>query len=701
MLKLVRDLMSPTLFTTVPTPTPDYRALPDSASGALQTQGGTRTFLSTNADGTSSTTPVTAGTDLKLTHTPVATGQTALRDVDVAVSVEAATGVTVSQAALSWRIKGERPEYQRVAMTLATPAASSTPAANRPDDAPTPASGSSTPASSSTATAPATGGGAPSPGQPAGGTASPQPSTGQAGAKTFSAKIPGQRADVTLEYYVTVEGRRGETALQQMLPSNGTTAPLSYRVGTAGTQGTTQGLTVPQTDGPLIGYSLRAIDVTQQVKRKFSLTRSEAITQHYHPAGLLSSNEIGPAFDAAAQVTRVRLGEGPFKVLVIRANSTFDFTAHHVLSAVVHIEYGRNADNSGPLRRESITLTRAQNTGQVQFFADDAGTQTYDYWVEFSYDPDRLVGVQLGQTLRSPRFIGESVRSISLDMEKHSPVLSVEIQRGAITLANDGLIRQVQVRVSPSPTAEGRTVLLDSTRDRDVVLVAPTDPLRRVYHRQERFFFKDTSTTIEHPAATDVQVLVNEPSELVFKMTPQLVDGTTLVKEVLVDAVYRHSDGTEKMQTLRLTPAQSRSEFAVIVRPGDPRVWSAAMRFVLNAGEPIETAPQSISLGEPLVTLRKAGLKVVTLYLQEPNVFATVGDLLGIKVTLGRAVEDPSEPAISVMLRAALTQTTIVVPGLTSDAPLLVRTEILRRAQPTISSVTSLAGNETELFVTL
>ena len=48
-LKLVRDLMSPTLFTTLPLPTPDYRALPDSATRALETGGGTKAFL-TNGD---------------------------------------------------------------------------------------------------------------------------------------------------------------------------------------------------------------------------------------------------------------------------------------------------------------------------------------------------------------------------------------------------------------------------------------------------------------------------------------------------------------------------------------------------------------------------------------------------------------------------------------------------------------------------
>src|SRR3954470_5490354 len=186
-LKLVRDLMSPTLFTTLPIPTPDYRALPDSATRALETGGGTKAFLS-GGDGTAAAAkqPVSAGTDLKITHTPIAAGQTPGAQIDLSAIVEPAAGVTGTQVKALWRVQGSG-AFQEIALhrgaaTPATPTpATPTPATPTPAT-PTPATPTPATPTPAVPTPAVPTPGTPAPGTPAPGT--PTPATPAPGTPT-------------------------------------------------------------------------------------------------------------------------------------------------------------------------------------------------------------------------------------------------------------------------------------------------------------------------------------------------------------------------------------------------------------------------------------------------------------------------------------------------------------------------------------
>ena len=686
-LKLVRDLMSPTLFTTVPIPTPDYRALPDSATKALETGGGTKAFLSSgSSEGTpTNRTAVTVGTDLRITHTPVAAGQTPGAAVDVSAVVEPASGVTINQVKVSWRVKGSV-TFQEVALqrdgtpTGPTPA-SPTPASPTPTG-PTPAS--PTPAS-------------PTPTGP-----TPASSTSETSVNTFSGRIPGQPAGTTIEYFLNATGTKANATTVQKLPNQGETAPLVYTSGAATSQSSDgTNFKIPQTDGPLIGYSLRSIDVTQQVKRRFTLNRAEAIDQPFRPSGALSSNSIGPDFNPAQQITRVMLGQGPFKLFLIKVQAGFDFEKSHIKAATVQIEYSTNASGTGPLHALSVKLNKEQPRGQVQFFADDQGTQDYTYWVEFTYDPDRVVGTVPGQMPTSKKFTGVKSREITVDLDLHSPLIPVMVQPGVLSFSSK-LIKEVQVRVAPSLTTEGRVIQLSQDRPGDTVLVVPLNPSNRIYHMQQKFFFQDGSTTVETPNMVDTNVIINEPSDLFFKMIPHLADNSSLVKEALVDVVYTHANGDEERSTLHLTPQAPHSEFAILLRPNDPKEWKAGVRFVMNSGDPLEAASLSLGLSEPLITLTKAGFKVVTIALLDEAIFSTDPGLLGVKVILGQNVTDHALPTTSLMLRANRTVGTVVVPGVLPTASVSVAVEVMRRGQPTPPPrmTLTLSPSEKELYVT-
>jgi hypothetical protein len=745
-LKLVRDLMSQTLFTTVPMPTPEYRALPDSATRALESASGTKAFITTG-EGTPRT-PVTVGSDLKITHTPLHAGQTPGGAVDVSATVEPATGVTGTTVKLLWRTPAGSGNFQELPMTRNTapgtpttppaggatpPAGGATPpagGATPPAGGATPPAGGATPPAGGArppggATPPAGGatppaGGATPPAggatPPAGG-ASPPPSSGihlssnpapgvslssgnpPAGDTTYTARIPGQPSGATVEYFIRATGTKAGAAVTQSLPEAGNTAPLSYTVGAVSPQQSGTQLKVPETNGPLIGYSLRSMEVSQQIKRKFRLDKAEAGIEHHRPVGQLSANQIGPSYDPDKQVTHVLLGQGPFKVIVIPIQAGFDFDKNAVRAATVHLAYGRRPDGA-PLHALSVTLTRDQPRSQVQFFADEQGTQAYDYWVDFTYDPERTVGLTPGAPSQSPRFRGVTDRSITVDLDKHSPFVPVTVQPGMLSFEN-GLVRQVQIRVAPSASGEGRVIQLTSGSPGETVMVMPSDPVKRSYFLSQQFFFQDGSTTVDKPEAVDTQVVVNEPNDLIFKMVPQLADQNNLVKEALVDAVYRHATGKEVRSTLHLTSEHPRQEFAVLLAPGDPRQWQAGFRFVMNVGDPLEARPQTVQISEPLVTLKGAGFRVVSVALLDEAIFTSDRDLLGVKVTLGRDVNDPAAPSIGLMLRSTRISGSLVVPELAPDAPVSVAVEVLRRGQPGQRLTSLLAPSEKELFVQL
>jgi hypothetical protein len=719
-LKLVRDLMSQTLFMTVPIPTPEYRALPDSASKALETGGGTKAILTTGGDSSAKPAPASAGSDIKITTTPIAAGQTPGGQIDVTATVEAASGVTLGQVKALWRVQGSATfqeivlQHATAARPAGTPPAGTPPAGTPPAGTPpagTPPAGTppvgTPPVGTPPAGTPPVGtppAGTPPAGTPPAGTppaGTPLAGTPPAGGdNSFTGKIPGQPSGTTVEYFIRATGTKSAATITQNLPEKAENGPLSFVVGTAPAKDNGVGLKVPQTDGPLMGYSLQSIDVTQQIKRKFTFDKAEAATQHYYPSGALSANGIGPQFDPSKQITRVALGQGPFKIIEIKMQAGFDFEKYAIKVATVRIEYGPKADGTF-MQALSFALTKDQPHAQTQFFADNAGTQTYIYWVEFTYDPETVVGSLPGHVLASPKFHDTDTRSITVDLDVHSPLIPVQIQPGLLNFQS--LIRQVQLRIAPTKDGEGHVVVLAADRNQqgERLFVVPANPDKREYYLEEKFFFQDGTTTIEKPSMTDTQVVVNEPADLVFKMVPDFVDNTGLVKEVLVDAVYHHNGGKQERSTLHLTSAQPRAEFAVLLGPQDQPEWDASLRFVMNVGDPLETPLQHVQDGEPLITLQRAGFRVVTVSLLDETVFGAASDLLGVKVTLGTNPDDPSSASVSLMLRPGHTSGSVVVPGVVPNAPVAVRVEVLRKGQPSQKSNTTLSASEKELYVTV
>jgi hypothetical protein len=348
-----------------------------------------------------------------------------------------------------------------------------------------------------------------------------------------------------------------------------------------------------------------------------------------------------------------------------------------------------------------IGLDATQTSGQVQFMANEAGSQTYEYWVEMVYDPDFVVGPMPPATGRRSATFTETGRHIAVNLEQHSTLLPVKIEAGNLRFT-EATLRQVQVRLSPIATgAEAHTVKLDATTQSAMRYIVPAVPATPTYHMRQTFFFRDDQATFDFADQTATQVLVNEPADLVFRMKPRLVDPTGLVQEAVVDASYTHLSTAVEQAVLHLTPEAPSSEFAVLLAAGDPTVWSARPRFVLSGRDPVE-APSVLTFTspEPFIGLKQAGLRVVHVeLLEDPSVFT--GDLRAIRVILGRDVNDATLPTVSVTLRQAATSGVVIVPGVTAAQAVSVAVETLRSGSAPARRVDTLAASDETYFVML
>ena len=258
------------------------------------------------------------------------------------------------------------------------------------------------------------------------------------------------------------------------------------------------------------------------------------------------------------------------------------------------------------------------------------------------------------------------------------------------------------MRIAPTrTTTEGRTLVIDSAEDVAHVYLLPADPAHPSYYMRQETFFPHDSTVVEVDAVTDTQIVVNEPTEDIFRVTPMLVDPWNLVKEVLVESVFRHANGQTERATLHLRPESPKDTFSVRLQPGDSRSWVAISRFVMNAGEPLSSVSQELQVSEPFIGLIQAGHRVVAVeLLEDPTIFSP-DDLLAIKIIGGGDLTDETSPTSTVLLRNTQLAGAMVVPGLRAGDPVQIAIEAIRRGQPATRTTSTLPPSETTLYVQL
>ena len=338
------------------------------------------------------------------------------------------------------------------------------------------------------------------------------------------------------------------------------------------------------------------------------------MVNRYHPSGLLSLE--GTAFNAENQVMLVRLGEGPFKEIEIEIRSALDFEEFQIQEAIVHISYGFRGikgDKAQRLHQESYVVSPQKERTVINFFADQYGTLTYDYYVEFIHKAGSIIGTHETK-IRSRNFEDVTERDIAVNISDHSPLIPVEIQPGNISFSPDA-IQSAQVFVAPEKGANGRTVIFkDGSTDMKKFLIAPKAANKYVYYKREQFFFKEDAVEQEFENQIDSQLIINRPETRVLSIAPLLVNTGQLISKAIVKVIYRNTDGEQLMKALVLnTESQDTTQqiFAIIVEEDDPRIWSATTQFILRNGDIIDGQERQYNIEQPAISLESCGLRVL------------------------------------------------------------------------------------------
>ncbi|MGC1633502.1 MAG: hypothetical protein WA749_15435, partial [Gelidibacter sp.] len=291
------------------------------------------------------------------------------------------------------------------------------------------------------------------------------------------------------------------------------------------------------------GYQLQHRSITQQVKRSFTYSKAMALTNKIYPSGMLSLD--GTAFNAEHQVLLVRLGEGPFKKIAIEIRSALDFDEFQIEEAIVHLSYGYKGvegDKTKRLHQESYVVNPSKPRTNLEFFTDQYGTLTYDYYVEFIHKAGSLIGSHETK-IRSRDFTDVTERDIAVNISDHSPLIPVELQPGAISFTEDG-VQSVQVFVSPEEGGSGKTVIFnaDSTLPKKF-LIYPKVPGEFKYFRKDVFFFRQEKIEQEFTDQVSSQVIVNRPEARLLVISPLLVNPGQLISKAIVKVNYSNGLG--------------------------------------------------------------------------------------------------------------------------------------------------------------
>lgn len=429
-----------------------------------------------------------------------------------------------------------------------------------------------------------------------------------------------------------------------------------------------------------VGYTLKHRSISQQVKRTYVFDRSEAKVDTIHPSSLLTLD--GTAFNAEKQLMLVRLGEGPFKEIEIEIRSALDFEEFQIQEAIVHISYGfreAQGDKTKRLHEGSYQVSPNKPRTNINFFVDQYGTLTYDYYVEFIHAAGSIIGSHETK-IRSRSFENVTERDIAVNISDHSPLIPVEIQPGNIVFSVDG-IQSAQVFVAPAKGANGRTVIFkDGNTGLQKFLIAPTVPAKYVYYKKEAFFFKEDSIEQEFNNLIDSQVIVNKPETRVLSIAPILVNTGQLVSKAIVKIAYLNVNGELFSKAIVLNadnPDAAQQTYAIIVEEDDPRIWKATTQFLLRNGDIIEGLERDYNIEQPAISLETCGLKVLKVAtLLEADTFSA--NIAAIQVQIF-ANDGGGQPLETIMLKKSKPEETVVLKGLDVADPVSAVASIFKK----------------------
>jgi len=318
---------------------------------------------------------------------------------------------------------------------------------------------------------------------------------------------------------------------------------------------------------PQAAYTLRNISQQEQRTVTYNLSQVTAQKQTVAPQSFirfLSSRE-----ELAARVHEVDLGAF-FQRIDVNVNAAdIDFARDGIEQVAVQLRYGRRPDGTAPKDTAQVVLRTPADKLDVTFFADGAGTRTYEYKLTVDYTTGFGIGATTSR-IEGP-WTATETRSLAVHPNSLSPVLPLSVELAPNVGAEVSEIQAVVRYRRPDRNIDDSRLLHlrgdARAQGLPVRLVSPGDQVQVV----PTVFYADGSTETL-PMVTVPDPASGQPSSTCVLSVPRggfltgdmlMLDPLGELQSVVVDTEIKQSGTVVDARSTDLTTAGARQTFAV------------------------------------------------------------------------------------------------------------------------------------------
>lgn len=298
--------------------------------------------------------------------------------------------------------------------------------------------------------------------------------------------------------------------------------------------------------GVNVGYSYKKRKNEENVKRTYLFNKQQAVVCDYHPSGILSIS--GTEFDYDNQVKVVKLGDGVFRDVTVGFRSGIDFSEYGVKEIIINSKRKRE-DGGGKLEDNmQIVLDKNKPSDRIRFFSANYGTEGYEleYSVDFIFEPDRIIGSENNSKVVS--FTGKTLeREIVIGWECLEPLKPLEVLMGNI----EGFKQVIVTLLRQNKTGMficAETILLKPTDSSKKYLINGGDnykySVEYIFDKQEYDEVRCSKKKLEISSSDfeSSQIIVNNPLKGIIYVST-CYEGGDFPEDIVAVRVYISQGG--------------------------------------------------------------------------------------------------------------------------------------------------------------
>lgn len=438
--------------------------------------------------------------------------------------------------------------------------------------------------------------------------------------------------------------------------TEGATAGGSAGGTTGGTTGATGSNQPPQTavdvwnrlGRPQAAFALKNISQSEQRTVTYNLSQVSAQKQTIAPQNFIQF--MADRRDLNRHVSLVNLNHPFFQRININVTaSDVDYEAEGIRQMTVQLRYGTRPDGTRPKDTAEVVLRAGAQAKDFTFFADERGTQTYEYKLIVDYRSD--FGIGIDDLRMETEWLTTDARSLAVHPRQLGRVLPVELRLPPNVPAEITEV-QVQVRYVSAASAidDSELFVLSAATPKANVVIRLADATEQFTLETTVFYSDGASESLGISQWPDAASGEAESARIIPLPKLNQLSGDIMMQDplaelesVLVDVQITSNNNTLHNRTYELTQAGSAGRAVLAVRLPQGQVPSLRYqeRSIYKDGgvdvEPWREAPSP----NLLVGVPAAEVKTVTARWLGPDP-STIGVSL---VLVDLRYEDPNGDA--------------------------------------------------------